>query len=45
MFSVGDYMIYGINGVCLVEDICASPFDKKDTRSFYMLKPDRKSVV
>lgn len=39
MFSVGDYMIYGINGVCLVEDICASPFDKKDTRSFYMLKP------
>ena len=39
MFSVGDYMVYGINGVCLVEDICASPFDKKDTRSFYMLKP------
>ena len=39
MFSVGDYMIYGIHGVCLVEDICASPFDKKDTRTFYMLKP------
>ena len=39
MFSVGDYMVYGINGVCLVEDICASPFDKKDTRTFYMLKP------
>lgn len=39
MFSVGDYMIYGINGVCLVQDICASPFDKKDTRTFYMLKP------
>lgn len=39
MFSVGDYMIYGINGVCLIEDICASPFDKKDTRTYYMLKP------
>ena len=39
MFSIGDYMIYGISGVCLVEDICASPFDKKDTRTFYMLKP------
>ena len=39
MFSVGDYMIYGINGVCQVQDICASPFDKKDTRTFYMLRP------
>ncbi len=39
MFSVGDYMVYGISGVCLVQDICASPFDKKDTRTFYMLKP------
>ncbi len=39
MFSIGDYMIYGVNGVCLIQDICASPFDKKDTRTFYMLKP------
>ena len=39
MFSIGDYMIYGVNGVCLISDICASPFDKKDTRMFYMLKP------
>lgn len=39
MFLIGDYMVYGINGVCLIEDICASPFDKKDTRTFYMLKP------
>ena len=39
MFSIGDYMIYGVNGVCLIEDICASPFDKKDTRTFYMLRP------
>ena len=39
MFSVGDYMIYGINGVCQVQDICASPFDKKDKRTFYMLRP------
>lgn len=39
MFSIGDYMVYGINGVCRVQDICASPFDKKDTRTFYLLKP------
>ena len=39
MFSIGDYMVYGINGVCLVQDICASPFDKKDTRTFYLLNP------
>ena len=39
MFSIGDYMVYGINGVCLVQDICASPFDKKDTRTFYLLRP------
>lgn len=39
MFSIGDYMVYGINGVCLVQDICASPFDKKDARTFYLLKP------
>ena len=38
MFSIGDYMVYGINGVCRVQDICASPFDKKDTRTFYLLK-------
>ena len=39
MFSIGDFMVYGINGVCRVQDICASPFDKKDTRTFYLLKP------
>ena len=39
MFEIGDYMVYGISGVCLVQDICASPFDKKDTRTFYSLKP------
>ena len=39
MFKIGDHIVYGTNGVCLVTDVCASPFDKKDTRTFYVLKP------
>ena len=39
MFAVGDYMIYGIHGVCEVTDIGPSPFDKTDTRTFYALRP------
>ena len=39
MFKIGDHIVYGTNGVCLVTDICSSPFDKKDTRTYYVLKP------
>ncbi len=39
MFNVGDMMVYGTNGVCSVSAICASPFDKSDTRTFYTLTP------
>ena len=39
MFKVGDHMVYGTNGVCLVSDVCPSPFDKKDPRIYYVLKP------
>ena len=39
MFKVGDYVVYGTNGVCLISDVMPSPFDKKDTRTFYVLKP------
>jgi CarD family transcriptional regulator len=39
MFKVGDHVVYGTNGVCLVTDVCPSPFDKKDTRTYYVLKP------
>ena len=39
MFSVGEYIIYGINGICRVAEICSSPYDKSDTRMFYLLVP------
>ena len=39
MFAVGEYIVYGINGICRVEEICASPFDATDTRTYYLLIP------
>jgi len=39
MFSVGEYMMYGKSGVCKVTDICRSPFDEKDERTYYVLRP------
>ncbi len=39
MFAVGEYIVYGINGICRVEEICASPFDATDTRTYYLLVP------
>ena len=41
MFEKGEHVVYGINGICCVEDICASPYDKKDTRTYYLLVPVR----
>ena len=39
MYNIGDLLFYGTNGVCRVSEICASPFDSNDTRSFYKLTP------
>ncbi len=39
MFRIGEHIVYGTNGVCLVRDICPSPFDSRDTRTYYVLKP------
>jgi CarD family transcriptional regulator len=39
MFKAGDHIVYGTSGVCLVEQVCPSPFDKQDTRLFYVLRP------
>jgi CarD family transcriptional regulator len=39
MFNIGDLLFYGTNGVCRVSEICSSPFDSSDTRSFYKLTP------
>ena len=39
MFEIGEYIVYGINGICRVEEICPSPYDKTDTRTYYLLVP------
>ena len=39
MFKTDDFVVYGINGVCKIIDVCPSPFDKKDTRLFYVMQP------
>lgn len=39
MYAVGDHVVYGTNGVCIVHDIKKSPFDENDTRLFYLLAP------
>ena len=39
MFEVGEYIVYGTSGICRVEEICASPYDKADTRQYYLLVP------
>ena len=39
MFKIDDCVSYGVSGVCRIVDICPSPFDKTDTRDFYVLKP------
>ncbi len=47
MFNIGDLLFYSTNGVCRVSEICSSPFDSTDTRSFYKLTPvsDNSSLV
>ncbi len=39
MFKVGDHIVYGLNGVCLVTEVGPSPFDKGDARTYYILRP------
>lgn len=39
MFSIGDYIVYGSEGVYTVTEYTSSPIDKNDTRQFYMLRP------
>lgn len=39
MFEIGEYIVYGTNGICRVEDVCSSPYDKTDTRTYYLLVP------
>lgn len=39
MFTVGDHVLYGKNGVCELTDICRSPLDPGDERMYYVFKP------
>ena len=39
MFEIGEHIVYGINGICRVAGIGPSPYDKNDTRTFYLLIP------
>lgn len=39
MFTVGDHILYGKNGVCELIDICRSPLDQSDERMYYVLRP------
>lgn len=39
MFEIGEFIIYGVNGICRVEGIGPSPYDKTDTREYYLLIP------
>ncbi len=38
MFSIGDNIIYGSEGVFTVTEYTSSPIDKNDTRQFYVLR-------
>ena len=39
MFSIGDCIVYGSEGVYTVSEYTSSPIDKNDTRQFYVLRP------
>lgn len=40
MFKKGETVYYGTAGVCTVKDICRLPFEKNDTRMYYVLQPN-----
>ena len=39
MYKIGEYIMYGKSGVCELTDICVSPFDGKDDKTYYVLRP------
>lgn len=39
MYQIGDIIVYGDNGLCTIQDICASPFMPEDKRIYYVLEP------
>ncbi len=39
MFTIGEKIVYGSEGVYFVAEYTTSPIDKNDARQFYVLKP------
>lgn len=39
LFSIGDKIVYGSEGVYFVAEYTTSPIDKNDTRQYYLLRP------
>ena len=39
MFGIREFIVYGVNGICRVEGLVSSPYDKTDTREYYFLVP------
>ena len=39
MFSIGDKVVYGQTGVCVVTDICEKAMIKNQKKQYYVLKP------
>lgn len=39
MFTQGEHIVYGLNGICRVEHVGNSPYDAADSRTYYLLVP------
>lgn len=42
MFQKKDYVVYGTEGVCLIDDIRPIAFDRLETKEYYVLIPQNK---
>ncbi len=40
MFSKGEYVVYAVNGVCLVEEIGPMRNSEEDDKTYYILRPN-----
>lgn len=39
MYKIGEKVIYGQTGVCLITDICEKEFIRKEKKQYYVLQP------
>lgn len=40
VFSKGEYVVYAINGICLIEDIGPMRNSEEDDKNYYILRPN-----